>query len=345
MQEQSQQVEQQQLIEKLKDRLAVLQGQSQEKDAPAEPIDPALAERRAKFTGAQRRLAHVLSWGGKYSNLIDSGRTDASVLSDKLVTMQIVRLMLDSDGSDGIMYAVTGWNSKRDHTLAERIGNHTSLYECDPHWRLGMQSPERQEAYRRREAQALKLPYSEPRPPLKLEANTLVRMTAEEFAAFVIEFHRQVLHWDLKAYTYANLHTPAPEFFDGFVRLQREADKAEEGLFNDAMAAHMLATGPDLGEAEAQSFLAMLASMGERQRLEEKRRAERIAQQRPRTEPNPPTTTEPAPAAAEHPWDDIDVAAVERYYDLQIEAIEQERLATEQAGQERTTGNQIPSGS
>lgn len=336
-------MDQQQQLNELKSRLAVLQGQQSEQartDQPVEPaapepVDPALAERRNNFTGAQRRLADGLSRGQRQYNLIDSNRSDASAVSDKLVILQITRLMLNPDGNDGILYAVMNWNSKSQQSLADRIGDHASKDECNPQWRLGMQSAEWQRAYGKRQTEIMKVPYVEPRPELKLDAKALVRMSSQEFAEFVVEFHRQVLQWELKAYIYANVATPAKKFFDGFVRLQREADAKEEALYKGAMAAHILATDPALGEEEAQDFLDILAWMGQRERLEAARRAERIAKQKQRTamDSKPVVPASEAPAAGTI-REDINIKAVERYYDHQIEKIKEEQDRLKQQSQQ-----------
>lgn len=324
----------------LKAELATLDGQQPVEPAAPEPIDPALAERHAQFTGAQRRLADVLSRGRSQHNLIDNRRSDASVTSDKLVVAQIIRLMLGHDGCDGILYAVTGWSSGSKKSLAERMGNHVSNHECDPRWRLGMQTEERQRAYRKRESEIMKVPNTEPPRPLKLDAKALVHMTSAQFAEFVVEFHRQILAWDLKQFVYDNLETPPSEFFAGFVALQRQADAEEEELFKSAATAHILATDSALGEKEAQDFLHILAWMGQRERLEAARRAERIAKQKQRTA----TDSKPVVPASEAPavgtiQEDINIRAVESYYDRQIEKIkeEQDELAKQQSQQEPLT--------
>jgi hypothetical protein len=108
-----------------------------ESKAPEPIVDPALVERRALFSGAQRRLAEGLSRGQRNLNLIDDGRSSVAKIADKLAMAQIIRLMLDVDGSDGILYAVTGWNSESKKTLAERMGDHASNHECNAQWRLG----------------------------------------------------------------------------------------------------------------------------------------------------------------------------------------------------------------
>jgi len=295
-------------------------------EEPAAPaVDPALAERRAQFTGAQRRLAAGLSAISKGTNLIDSKSSEASVISDKLVTMQIWRLMLDDDGSDGILYAVTNWNSKSTKTLADRMGNPAINSECNPQWRLGMQPSERRAAYIKKQCDLLRIPYLEPQPELKLDAKVLVSMSSEKFAEFVVEFHRRVLGWDLKAFVYDNLRTPAAEFFAGFLEIQKQADAEEESLFKNAMAAHMPATAPDSDESDAEEFLGLLAWMGQRERLEAGRRLERISKQKsrgasPSQAPAEWTIKETAPERS--PLDSIDLGRVATGYDRQLAEID-----------------------
>lgn len=349
-------------FDELKTELAALQGQQEPtNEEPTPPaVDPALAERRAQFTGAQRRLADILAisgqsiQGGNAFHLIDAaGRSEVSVNSDKLVAMQIVRLMLDDDGSDGILYAAVNWKSHHNQTLADRMGNHAINSECNPAYRLGLQSPNKRRAYLRKQCDLLKIPYIEPQPELKLDGKTLVRMSSEKFAEFVVEFHRRVLDWDLKAFVYDNLSTPAAEFFAGFLDLQRNADAQEESLFKNAMAAHMLATSPDSDDEDAEECLGLLAWMGQRERLEDMRRLERIAKQKPRnaSQSQAPavdqlvtrfvkkdgklaaewTINETAPERS--PLDDIDLSRVATGYDRQIAALDA-KLEQLNAGQQ-----------
>jgi hypothetical protein len=313
---------------------------------PAPAVDPALAKRRAQFTGAQRRLADILAisgqsiQGGKGFHLIDADRAEVSVNSDKLVAMQIVRLMLDDDGSDGILYAAINWKSQSQKTLADRMGDHPCNHECDPAYRLGMQSPDKRRAYVKKQCDLLGVPYLEPQPELKLDAKALVRMSSQQFAEFAIEFHRRVLSWDLKQYVYDNLHTPAAQFFAEFVALQKQADAEEESLFKNAMAAHMLATAADSDDEDAEEFLGLLAWMGQRSRLEDMRRLERIAKQKsrgtsPSQAPKEWTIKETVPARS--PLDDIDLKKVESFYDRQLAEIDAELEALNVGQQEQAS--------
>jgi hypothetical protein len=323
-----------QQLEELKTKLAQLKGEQTDVPADEEPtapaVDPALVERRSHFSGAQRRLADILAisgqsiQGGNGFDLIDAGRSEVSVNSDKLVAMQIIRLMLDDDGSDGILYAVTNWKSQSKQTLADRMGDYVRDNECNPQWRLGMQTPERQQAYAKRQALLLKVNYVQPKPEMKLDAKTLVRMSSPQFAEFAIEFHRRVLIWDMKQYVYDNLRTPASQFFAGFLELQRNADAEEESLFKNAMAAHMLATAPDSNESDAEEFLGLLSWMGQRSSLEDMRRLERIAKQKSRgassQAPKEWAIKETTPQRS--PLDDIDLGRVATGYDRQLAEID-----------------------
>jgi len=239
--------------------------------------------------------------------------------------MQIIRLMLDDDGSDGILYAVTNWKSQSKQTLADRMGDYIRDNECNLQWRLGMQTLERQQAYARRQALLLKVNYVQPKPEMKLDAKTLVRMSSQQFAEFVIEFHRRVLSWDMKQYVYDNLGTPASQFFAEFVALQKQADAEEEELFKNAMAAHMLATAFDSDENDAEDFLGLLAWIGQRTRLEDMRRLERISKQKsrgasPSQAPAEWTIKETAPKRS--PLDSIDLGRVATGYDRQLAEID-----------------------
>jgi hypothetical protein len=320
-------------FDELKTELAALDGQQPKtptNEEPAPAVDPALAKRRAQFTGAQRRLADILAisgqsiQGGKGFHLIDADRAEVSVNSDKLVAMQIVRLMLDDDGNDGILHAVVNWKSRSEKTLADRMGNHPCNHECDPAYRLGMQSPDKRRAYVKKQCDLLGVPYLEPQPELKLDAKALVRMTSQQFAEFVVEFHRRVLDWDLKAFVYDNVSTPAAEFFAGFLDLQRNADAEEESLFQNSMAAHMLATSPDSDESDAEEFLGLLAWMGQRERIEAGRRLERISKQKSRdaSPSQAPAETIHETAPERSPLDDIDLKKVESFYDRQLAEID-----------------------
>ena len=314
----------------LREELNALEGQPPPDETSGgnqPPLDTALAERRAFFPGAQRRLADGLSRGQRHLNLMYAQRTDPSLISEKLAVMQIVRLMLDDDGVDGILYAAVNWNSRSNQSLADRMGSHVSNTECNPRWRLGM-LPAEQRAYTRREAAAMKVPYVVPKPQPKLDAHVLVHMSSEQFAEFVIEFRRRLLNWDLKQYVYANLTTPAPQFFSEFVGMQKLADEAEEELFKGAMAAHVSATDPNLGEDEAQPFLKLLRWMGQRERLEAERRAGRIARQRTRdTKDDTASGLSAQLTADEKPstLGEIDLKAVRQFYSMEIEKIEAEQ--------------------
>lgn len=237
--------------------------------------------------------------------------------------------------ADGILYAAINWKSRSEKTLADRMGNHPCNHECDPAYRLGMQSQDKRRAYVKKQCDLLGVPYLEPQPELKLDAKALVRMTSQQFAEFVVEFHQRVLSWDLKQYVYENLKTPAKEFFDGFVRLQREADAEEESLFQNSMAAHMLATSPDSDESDAEEFLGLLAWMGQRERIEAGRRLERISKQKSRdaSPSQAPAETIHETAPERSPLDDIDLKKVESYYDRQLAAIDEKLSQLEQQGQ------------
>ena len=275
----------------------IIQLQEAAKEPAGSAVDPALEEHRSHFTDAQRRLAATLGMFGKNfgtnSNVIDTKHSEVSAISDKLVVMQIIRLMLDDDGNDGVLYAVVNWRSTSKQSLAERMGNHPANSECNPQWRLGMQPRAKQEAYGKRQAQLLKVAYVAPTPEPKLDAKTLVRMSSQQFAETVVNFHRKVLSWDLKQFVYDNLTTPPKEFFEAFVAMQKKADE-EEVLFKGAYSAHLRATDPNLGEEEAEDFLELLRWMAAMKRREERRRTERIAKQRPRN-------VETKPAAPESP--------------------------------------------
>jgi hypothetical protein len=219
------------------------------------------------------------------------------------------------------------------------MGNPVLNSQCNPQWRLGMQPSERRAAYIKKQCDLLRVPYLEPQPELKLDAKVLVRMSSEKFAEFVVEFHRRVLSWDLKAFVYDNLRTPAARFFSGFLELQREADAEEEELFKNAAAAHSLATAPGSDESDAEDFLGLLAWMGQRTRLEDMRRLERIAKQKsrgasPSQAPKEWTIKETAPKRS--PLDDIDLTKVESYYDLQIAKLKAEQDKLEQQAQAPT---------
>lgn len=314
-----------------------LQESQQEPRAP-EPVDPALAERRSHFSGAQRRLARQLSLGNRAFDFIDSNRSDATAISDQLVTMQIIRLMLDDDGSDGIIYAATNWKSSSKETLAERTTDQL-LYECNPAYRYGMQTWERQRAYSKKTCVALELPYSEPKPVPKLKDIDFVGMPSADFAAFVTDFHRKVLQWNLKEYVYGNLHTPAKEFFKGFVQLQRDSDDHEEIMYKGAYAAHLRATDPDLGEEEAEDCLEMIRWMAAMQAREDERRAARIANHRPHGTRGAVVADQTGTNAADSQTQEgsarkdnslsaianIDIEAVSRYYDRQIAKLQEEQ--------------------
>ena len=346
-------MDQQQQLDELKSKLAALKGQeapADQKTITAPAVDPVLAERRAHFTGAQHRLADVLATGGRGIHggngfhLIDSNRSDVSMISDKLVVAQLIRLMLDDDGLDGIIYAVTNWNSKSAKTLSDRMDTHNSNHECDPAYRLGMQPSEKRSAYLKGQGDILKIPYTEPKPQTKPDGEALVRMASEEFAAFVIDFHRQVVSWDLKQFIFDNLKTPAKEFFDGFLALQKKADAEEESLFKNAMAAHVLATDPARDESDAEDFLDILAWVGQRSRLEDMRRQERIAKQKSRSA----TTVVPSQAPVEwaikettpkrSPLDGIDIGKVATFYDQQLAEIDAKLEQLKASGQVSTTG-------
>src|SRR6266852_3253112 len=72
-----------------------LQESDREPKEPEPLVDPAMTKRRAQFSGAQRRLADGLSRGQRNFNLIDTGRSDGSTVTDKLGVAQVIRLMLD----------------------------------------------------------------------------------------------------------------------------------------------------------------------------------------------------------------------------------------------------------
>jgi hypothetical protein len=90
------------------------------------------------------------------------------------------------------------------------------------------------------------------------------------------------------------------------------------------MAAHMLATAPDSNEEDAEEFLGLLAWMGQRSRLEDMRRLERIAKQKPRgvspsQAPAEWTIKETVPERS--PLDDIDIGRIATGYDHAIAEI------------------------
>jgi hypothetical protein len=198
-----------------------------------------------------------------------------------------------------------------------------------------MQPADKQRAYAKRQAELLKVPYIEPNPEPKLDAKAMVHMTSEAFAGVMVEFHRKTLDWDLKQFVYDNLTTSAPEFFSRFVALQKEADKKEECVFKAAMAAHVLATDPKGTEEDADDFLDILAWMGQRERLETKRRSDRIAQQTSRTKsdavpPQTPTEWTIHEDSSGPGLKSIDLRKVETYYDHRIAELEAERDKLEQ---------------
>ncbi len=292
--------------------ILALQG---EEPAPVSEAEQKKAERRAQFSGQQQRLSDALSRGRSIFNLVERN-TDAVAIMDKLAAMQIVRLMLDADGNDGVIYAATRWNSRSKQSLADRMQDHKSQNECNPAYRLSMQTKEAQEQYLRREYGTMKLPYVEPAPAKKLE--DAVRMSSQEFAEFAVSFHRKSLNWQLKEFIYSNLDLPGTAFFPRFIALQKANDGAEKTIYKGAMAAHFRAVDPSAGDEDAQSFLDMLACMRELERQAEQRSAERIAKhapvvESPAPEPEPPKP-EPAPQKVEITAQDVRDA--KRYYEL-----------------------------
>jgi hypothetical protein len=285
------------------------------------------SERRSQFTGAQQSLAAALSRGSKAFDIIE-GTSGVTATRDKLVTLQVIGLMLDEDGNDGILYAATGWSSQSKQTLADRMADHKSRNECNPQWRLVMQSADRQAEYTKKLAGDLKLPYSEPKPQRRLEDAT--KMTSQEFAEFAVSFHRKSLQWDLKQYVYDNLNTPAEDFFAAFVKPQKDSEDQEEAVFKNAYAAHLRAFDPDLGEEEARDFLDMLSSMRWLENREKDRSAKRIAERVPVTlelpEPEPETAVEVDPKEK--------VKSLSSVYDKKLEEIKEQLAALQ-----KTAGN------
>lgn len=321
-------MEQQQQIEEIKAKLAALsqEGQESKIENGTEPYDSQVtSERRTQFPASQQRLAAELSRGNKAFDLIE-GRSGITATMDKLVVLQIIKLMLDADGNDGILYAATGWSSGSKQTLADRMGDHKSQNECNPQWRLGMQSQDRQEAYAKKLAGELKLPYVEPKPEDRLE--DAIHMSSRQFAEFAVDFHRKVLQWDLKAYIYANLTTPAKEFFAGFVDLQKESDDQQATVFNGAYSAHLRAADPALGEDAAQDFLDMLSNMRWLENREKERSAERIAKQAPVAEVAVPEVL-PEPKRQSTVADQVKAAS--RLCDIELAKLE-EKIAALKAG-------------
>jgi hypothetical protein len=254
-------------------------------------ISTEASERRASFPRAQQRLSGKLSLGNKAFDVIE-GSSNVTDIVDKLACMQIVRMMLDPDGNDGIIYAVSaGWNSASKDSIADRMGKHKSNNECNPTYRLGMQSQERQVTYGKRECGTLRIPYVEPKPEKKLEDAT--RMSSKEFAEFAANFHRKSLNWELKEFIYSNLNLPGTAFFPKFVAIQKKSDDAEEVIYKGAYAAHLRALDPSLGEDEAQDFLDMLSSMRWLENREAERSADRIAKRAPVVEAKPEAAPEP----------------------------------------------------
>ncbi len=297
--------------------ILAMQGQ---KEAVA--VEQRRSERRAQFPRAQQRLATNLSLGNPAFNLVES-KTNVTATVDKIAVMQIIRAMLDDDGNDGLIYAAWGWNSQSSESLADRMGDHQSQHECNPAYRLGMQSVADQKAYVRREMATLKVPYVELPPERRLE--DAVRMTSEQFARFAVDFHRKALAWELKQFVFDHLNTPGTEFFPAFISLQGEADAQEEAVYKNAYAAHLRATDPNLGEDEAADFLEMLSSMRGRENLEAERRAKRIAARRP-SEPLPSCGTQALPALEpELLVTKQQVASALAHLDLQLEKIKAEQ--------------------
>jgi hypothetical protein len=259
------------------------------------------AERRAQFSGEQQRLAEALSRGRQSFNLVERN-TDAVVIMDKLASLQIIRLMLDPDGSDGVIYAATNWNSRSNQSLADRMGDHKSQDEANPAYRLRMQSHEDQVTYAKRECATMRTPYVESVPEKKLE--DAVRMTSQEFAEFAVSFHRKSLSWQLKGFVYDNLNLPGTAFFPRFIALQKASDEAEETIYKGAYAAHLRATDPQSGEEEAQGFLGMLACMREMERQAEAKSAERMKNRAPVIEAAPEPEEDDATPVPENtvPW-------------------------------------------